>query len=486
MRAMRLCVVLTDLSDESLRAARKADLVELRLDHIGHGRVEELARGEFRSGIFTLRRRDQGGQCDLPEKERLNVLARACELGVGHVDIEWGSHDAFKRPASSRTKVILSYHNFEETPAGLADLQTRMEAARPDIVKIATAAKSVLDCLRLYGLLRSARIDTIALAMGAAGESSRAIGPVLGSYLTYCAAREGAGSAPGQWTVDRMKEQYGSAGPGAAVYGVAANPVSHSLSPAMLGAAFRAAGLDAVYVPFLVTCDPADFLRGYRDIVSGLSVTIPHKEKIMPALDRIDPLAKRIGAVNTVYKRDGLLCGTNTDALGAMSALAAAGVDIDADTRAAVLGAGGAARSIVAALRERGARVAVLNRTLGRAKALAEEFGCQAGGLEEVTRISCDLLINCTSVGMWPNIEATPIPETAIPENAVVFDEVYVPFTTRFLAAAERRGCRVVRGLDMFVAQGAEQFRIWTGREPPTALMRSTVAGILEARMSNG
>ncbi|QJA05321.1 shikimate dehydrogenase [Thermosulfurimonas marina] len=254
------------------------------------------------------------------------------------------------------------------------------------------------------------------------------------------------------------------------VLGVLGYPVAHSLSPAMHNAALRALGIPAVYGAFEV---PPDLLPqamvGVRALgIGGLSVTIPHKETVMLYLEEIDPVARKIGAVNTVVNREGRLWGTNTDWIGVKRSLEEAGLNLRG-RRAAVVGAGGAARAVVFALREAGAEVEVYNRTLERAQALVQSLGGRAFPLSEISQASGEVIIQTTSVGLksWES----PVPKEVFHNFRAAMDLVYVPLRTRFLAEAEAAGCLTIDGLKMLVYQGAEQFRLFTGKNPPLDLM---------------
>ncbi len=254
------------------------------------------------------------------------------------------------------------------------------------------------------------------------------------------------------------------------VFGVIGYPVSHSLSPAMHNAALRALGISAVYGAFEVP--PEDLptaISGVRALgIGGLSVTVPHKETVMAYLDEVDPVAARIGAVNTVVNRGGRLFGTNTDWLGVKRSLEEAGLELSGK-KAVVVGAGGAARAVIYALRELGAEVEIYNRTVEKAERLARDFGGRAYPLAEILRASGEILIQTTSVGLrsWEN----PVPPEIFRNFRTAMDIVYVPLRTRFLSEAEAAGCQTIDGLRMLVHQGAEQFKLFTGKEPPTDLM---------------
>jgi shikimate dehydrogenase len=259
--------------------------------------------------------------------------------------------------------------------------------------------------------------------------------------------------------------------PATALCGIVLHPAGHTRSPAMHNAAFEAMGVDARYLAFDVPpARLADAIAGARALrIRQLAVSIPHKEAVLPLLDRIDETAGRIGAVNTVTLRGDALEGANTDWLGAVRALEGAGGAL-AGRRAVVLGAGGTARALAFGLLERGARVAVLNRTPARAQALARELGAaEAGPLEALAGAPFDVLVNTTSVGL--RADESPVPAEALRRGSLVMDVVYDPPETRLLREARARGCAVVSGRAMLVEQAAEQVRLWTGREPPLDVM---------------
>ena len=254
------------------------------------------------------------------------------------------------------------------------------------------------------------------------------------------------------------------------IYGIMGKPVSHSLSPAMHNAAFQAKSLNRVYVAFEVT-DVARALDGFRAIgVSGVSVTIPHKQAVIPHLDAIDPVAQKIGAVNTLLIEGLHIHGYNTDWIGANRALEMI-VDLSAST-VLVLGAGGSARAIGFGLQEKGATVIVANRTLAKGQALAKDLNCEFYPLDEIKDLKADALVNATSVGMTPNVDETLVPESVLENVPAVMDIVYSPLETRLLREAKKIGCKTVNGTYMLLFQGVAQFEIWTGRKAPVDVMR--------------
>jgi len=251
------------------------------------------------------------------------------------------------------------------------------------------------------------------------------------------------------------------------------NPLGHSLSPLMHGAAFREMGLDASYRAIRVENVREIPAEMERLDITGASITIPHKTGIMPYLDTISVSAERIGAINTVTRENDRLRGDNTDWAGLIHALKEK-IDI-AGKRVVVLGAGGAARAAVyGILHERGIPV-IVNRTVDTGQQLAREFECDFVPLKGIGTISADCLINTTPVGMFPDMESSPVPREVLPHFDCVMDIVYNPLETRFLKDAAAAGCGVISGIAMFVHQGAEQIRIWIDLEPPTELMEQVV-----------
>ncbi len=264
------------------------------------------------------------------------------------------------------------------------------------------------------------------------------------------------------------------------IYGIMGKPVSHSLSPAMHNAAFDALTLNKVYVAFEVD-DVASAMAGFRALgVKGVSVTIPHKQAVIPYLDDIDPVAEKIGAVNTLLINGDSIKGLNTDWLGANRALEEK-IGIK-DKKVLLLGAGGSARAIGFGLLEASADLKISSRTPEKGRELAASLGCQWHPLSEAAEISADILINATSVGMSPRQDETPFPGGALTKFQVVMDIVYSPLETRLLREATAAGCTVINGLAMLLYQGAAQFELWTGRPAPLNTMRRVLESSLAAK----
>lgn len=254
------------------------------------------------------------------------------------------------------------------------------------------------------------------------------------------------------------------------LYGIMGNPVSHSLSPAMHNAAFRHLGLNKVYVPF-PALDAGAAIQGFKALgVKGVSVTIPYKQAVIEHLDLIDPLAEKIGAVNTLVLEAGLVLGLNTDWLGANAALKQ--LTALTEKKVLLLGAGGSARAIGFGLLEEGASLTLASRTPAKGQALARALDCPWLTLEDAAALKADILINATSVGMGADSEETPIAREALAQFGIVMDIVYAPLETKLLRQAKEAGCRTINGLAMLLYQGVAQFERWTGHEAPVEVMR--------------
>ncbi len=275
------------------------------------------------------------------------------------------------------------------------------------------------------------------------------------------------------------------------ICGIIGDPIEHSMSPAMHNAAFSALGLDYTYLPFRVRREELPgAIAGVRALnIVGLNVTIPHKVAVMPLLDRLEPLAEKMGAVNTIVNEDGVLTGSNTDAPGFLQALRSQNIEPEGK-KIVILGAGGAAKGIAFILAEAGASLVILNRTISKAEELAAQMAryyhqdLKAMTLSEENLTSAldraDVLVNATSVGMVPDVDRTPVPSRLLNPKLAVCDIVYNPLETRLLREAKAAGARTIDGLDMLVWQGALAFKQWTGREAPFAIMKQAAVKALK------
>jgi 3-dehydroquinate dehydratase/shikimate dehydrogenase len=469
-----LCATVTASTMAELRAARDravdADLVELRLDTVADPDVAGALQGRRRPVIITCRMREEGGAFRGSEEERRRLLGEALAQGAEYVDLEWraGFEEVIAREGGRR--IVLSFHDFASMPHDLHGIARAMRAVGAEVVKIAARARRLSDCVTLLELARS--IDEpdhmILIAMGEAGLSSRVLAGRFGSRWTYA----GGVKDVGQVSVPELLHEYRfrEINDGTALYGVVGSPVSHSVSPAMHNAAFRMGGIDAVYLP-MPAADADDFMTFARAMrVSGASVTIPFKVAMCERVDEVYPVARRIGAINTVRFEHGRSAGDNTDAAGFLQPLTDRGILLGG-VRAAILGAGGSARAVAVALASTGAEVSVHARDRGRAEEVALLASARVGAWP-IQPHTWDLLVNCTPIGMHPRLDDSPVPIEAI-TGKWVYDLVYNPAETKLLRDAETAGCRTIGGLEMLVAQAREQFQWWTGARPAAGVMRA-------------
>jgi 3-dehydroquinate dehydratase/shikimate dehydrogenase len=461
-------------------------LVELRLDYIqGEVQIKRLLKDRPCPVIITCRRKSDGGRWEHSEEKRLQLLRLAIVEGADYVDLE--DDIAASVPRYGKTKRIVSHHDMLRTPADLPDLHARMAAIDADVVKIATMANHPSDNLRMLDIIRAATVPTVGICMGEIGVPTRILGGRAGAPFTFATFNDDRVLAPGQigWKVMRDVYRYDRIGPSAKIYGVVADPVGHSLSPVVHNAALASAGIDAVYVPFRVPADQLDdFLAAAeRWPLAGLSVTIPHKEAVLPKCTETDDLVKSIGAANTLtFSNDGM-SAVNTDAIAAIESLEAALADNEQRSEgpglgiksAIVLGAGGAARAVAVGHKHPGVEVTIASRTLERSQKVATDVGCKAIDWAARHRMPHDCIINATPIGMHPDVDATPFDKEHLRPYMVVFDTVYNPENTLFVKEARSVGCKIVTGVEMFVRQAAIQFRTWHGTEPPHAVMREAL-----------
>jgi 3-dehydroquinate dehydratase/shikimate dehydrogenase len=473
----------------------RAQTVELRLDYLATN-SERGALLRWLSGrrglpvlIATCRTRQGGGLFDGSPEAELNILGQAARAGCSWCDVEIETAKRFTpitlRKALAPAKVLISAHNFRAMPRDMGRLIDTLKLRGADAVKIAAKCKTLGDVRRLLVPVQRRR-DLVAIPMGDAGEAARILALREGSALAYASMTEAI--APGQMTLAAMRQTYrlgrrfGRSAAGVTrqtrVYGVIGDPIGHSLSPLMHNAAFAARAVDAVYLPFRVR-RLDDFIKAVREFgISGFSVTLPHKENILKYLDGCDPLAVEIGAVNTVQvRRGGRLYGYNTDYTGVLQSIERH-VPL-AGSRVLLAGAGGSARAAAFALAKSGASVVVWARRPGKARELARAVGGEAIDRAALRKEEFDAIVNCTPVGMYPG-GGSPLEASEV--NArVVMDLIYRPLKTELLKKAERRGIAVISGVEMFLAQGAAQWEIWTGRRAPLHVMRRAVLSALSA-----
>ncbi len=494
LRLGKLCVAIRGESPAELwqRASALADdarFVEFRLDSLPkpaaalQGLKDFMSRHRDFTAIATCRRKQHGGSFTGSLTAELEILTNAAEAGCQIVDLEVESAEEMKAAQMAHfraglravgTSLLVSFHDFTRTK-GLEHAAKRIEAFEPDFVKVVSTARTLTDNLAVLRLIedRSLSSQVVGIAMGEEGLLSRVLGPRAGAAFTFASPDDGNETAPGQVTVRTLLDLYRleQLDQATRIFAVAGNPIGHSLSPLMHNTAFRRESVNAVMLPLKVKALD-DMLNIIRELpLSGVAVTMPLKEEVLPHLANMDPLTARIGACNTLRRgADGKLYGFNTDVAGVVRPLERRMRLKGA--RIAVLGAGGAARAAVFGLVEQGAEVFVVNRTHEKAVTLARKAKAKSLKQDQLAKQKFDALINTTPCGMAGIKQELPIKETELNAN-LVFDMVYNPLDTPLLRLAHKRGLTVVSGIEMFVQQGARQFEIWTGKPAPeTEMMR--------------
>jgi 3-dehydroquinate dehydratase/shikimate dehydrogenase len=461
---------------------RGAKLIELRLDYLAKAPdFKRLLEGKPCPIIATFRRKEDGGRWKGTEEERLMLIRQAVVAGFDYIDLEIDTIDKIRR--FGKVKRIVSLHDFEDIPDDLEATYQKMCRLDADIVKIAVTPQKTSHNNRVLELMRDAPKPTVALGMGDLGMATRILNAKFGAPFTYAAFNPERSIAPGMIPFRPMKAvfRYEAIRQDTEVFGVIGDPVGHSLSPLVHNHAYKKLNLNAVYVPFRVPRgDLATFLDDNQNIpVRGYSVTIPHKEAAARLASWQHPDVARTRAANTlVFTSDGWKA-FNTDIQAAVESLRAAAAIPQPDQEAVplekrtvlMLGAGGVARAIGYGLVTEGCQLILSNRTGDRATRLAAEIGCRTVDWEARHSVVCDTIINCTSVGMYPNVDESPVHNSVFKPGMLVFDTIYTPSTTMFLREAEERGCQILSGVDMFARQAGLQFKLFTGQEPPLEAM---------------
>ena len=487
-----------------------AEAVELRLDYLQELNIDSAKKIIVQTRqtglpiIATCRDNKEGGVGDWDDDLRTAVLVSAAKAGADFIDCEYQNFikNKIAEPIKAAlektdTRLILSSHNFEGKFANLAELYNKIRFTHEGCVpKLVYMAKHINDCFEVFDLLKNKTGDIIAFAMGQAGVISRIIAKKLGSLVSFASLDAGSETASGQITIEDFKNLYRSdiIDSQTQIYGIIGDPVTHSMSPAVHNAGFAAAGVNKIYLPILIQGGRREFNEFMTNVMhrsrlefSGFSVTLPHKahalEYLMEAGEYVEDLAERIGAVNTIVVGvNGRFSGYNTDYAGAMNVIkkvmGAKRHDLH-KLKVAVIGAGGAGRAIVAGLCDVAAKVKVYNRTVSKAQGLAKEFGCSYSELSGLKNLDADLVVNCTSIGMSPNVDASPVPAGLIKKEMTVFDTVYNPVETLLLKQAADAGAKTIDGVSMFIGQAMAQFKLFTGTDGDAELMRKKICEFL-------
>jgi len=505
--------------DEALKQIKKmktagAEMLELRVDYIEDLSVDLVQKliADIKSIkrkqlpiIVTCRDKQQGGAIDYSIRLRIEVLIAALKAGADFIDFEYDNfriiehQEKIRRALSqnSKARLILSAHNFETKFADINKLFRSISTICPGTIpKLVYTANHINDCFEAFDLLHRTSDERIVFCMGQAGLISRIIAKKLGSFVTFASIDADSATAPGQLNISELRESYRHdyIDDDTELFGVIADPVGHSLSPAIHNACFDEMKMNRLYLPLWVQGQKQEFDSFLNNILRrkwlnfrGFSVTIPHKQNALnyAGINQgfIEPLAEKIGAVNTlIISPDGRVKAYNTDYTAALEAILA-GMKIKKakmkELPVAVVGAGGVARAIVAGLSDAGAKIKIYNRTVEKAEKLAAEFNCEFAPLDDLENLNAKLLVNCTSIGMHPNVEATPVPKEYLSKSTAVFDTVYNPAETLLLKEAKRKRAKRIDGISMFVNQAMAQFKLFTGKDGDPELMRETICNCL-------
>jgi shikimate dehydrogenase/3-dehydroquinate dehydratase type I len=483
------------------RQAPLADLIELRLDRIGHPGLDALRAVAKRSKkplIAACPGPDAFGHFQGSAHERFELLRSAAQAGFGFVDIDF-LHALDLGPLPGKCHKIVSRHVTDSTPENLAELadEIRGQMGEGDIAKLVTHARSCEDGLRMLSFLRTQK-GLVGFCSGEAGSFTRVLAPIFGSPFTYAAPAEIPGqpaperTAPGQLRVNDLLALYPPSGvhQGTAVFGVVGNPARHSWSPRVHGMALKHARLDAVYVAF----EPTDFqhflaLAG-DEVFRGFSITAPFKTAALAAARARDGACERVGAANTLVRDGKHWRASNSDVAAVRDTLERAlklhshkpGTPVAlATARVLVLGTGGAARAVLGALQPLGAGLAVAGRAAAKAEQLAREFGATPIAWSAIGAHEYDVLVHATPLGSLVAPGELAIPADWIRPGTLVLDAVYRPLKTPLLGAALQKGCTAVPGGEWFVRQAKEQFKLFTRVDADDAVLRGAFEHALAA-----
>jgi len=479
-----------------------ADAIEVRIDGWEESPAA-LARflqdQQEKTWIVTCRAAEERGAFRGDIMERVSLLLAASRNSGAYVDFEWRD---WQRSDNIRQKVllaaatptdpkvhrlILSLHDFTgRAPDDVRGLSDSILNRRDTIAKIAYSGETIDESFSALDLVRSHGDRVIGICMGEAGQWTRVLAKKLGAFASYCSLHENESAAPGQCSINDMISRYRwrEIGPSTQLFGLIGDPVRHSLSPLLFNHWFAATSTDAVYLPLLVSRGE-DCLGRFLDQcarrpwldIGGFSVTAPHKQAALRWLgDRIDRAAEHVGAVNTIVFPGGKAFGHNTDCHAAVDSIVnllqcrrdeLAGLTVD------VLGTGGAARAVISGLLDFGCQITVFGRRHDDLRKIQRHFSCRSAAWEARLQRDGEMLVNCTTLGMPPWDDATPMPQDSLRGCRFVFDLIYDPPCTALLRDAAEVGAEVCNGLDMFLRQAATQFELWTGKTPDVGATRA-------------
>lgn len=466
-----------------LAAEAGAELIELRLDFLSRAiDLKRLMANKSCPMMATIRRREDGGRWSKTEEERQMLMRLAIVGGFDWVDIETDIADKVRRFGS--VKRVVSYHNPKEVPKNLEEIFEKMHHQDADVIKVAVRVDKPQDMWRVMRLMKHGKKPTISIAMGDYGVASRILGGKYGAPFTYAAFNKERGIAPGMFSFDEMRDiyHYDQINKDSKVFAVLGDPIQHSMSPIAHNAALRSSGINGVYIPLQVpAADFIDTLQVMRKVpINGYSVTMPHKEAAHDLATERDDIVKACKSANTLIPGEGGYHAYNTDysaALGALRKVMAGMESGDSvhGRQVLILGAGGTARTLAHGLHREGALVIISNRTMEKGLGLADEIGCRAVDWNARNAQHCEIIINCTPIGQHPDVDESPLHPSVFRPGLVVMDCVYNPETTMMLRHARDRDCRIVTGVEMFIRQAAEQFKLFTGHDAPIEVMTDAV-----------
>lgn len=470
----RLCLTIAEGSTSKLvrkiaQYRNSCDLIEVRLDFLKHPQVPELPDSARATFLATCRPLREGGHFSGSEDDRLALLKQASSSGFEWIDLE---HDLEPRPElAPGTRVVRSFHSFDAFPADFDRLFDRMSRSAPDIVKIAVP---ITTSLELAGLLQwmeslSSPQARVLIGMGPMGQASRILGAFLGNAWTYVAEGDDDPAAPGQFSLSRAQQQFRldqwKTVP--QLYGVIGNPVAHSLSPLIMNQLFSQYQREGLYLPLLL--DQTDswfkYMGSSRLPFRGFSVTLPFKRDVMRHLESCET---QLDSINTLSWTGTGWKGLNTDYQGFLLPLTRR-TDLPSKS-ALILGNGGVAHTVAAALQANGVEVTVVGRNADRVSKFADQYGCSWATFADLP-IRADLCVNTTPVGQAPEVEYSPLEKDHL-DFDLVYDLIYNPETTRLLRLAQEAGIETLSGIEMFAEQAALQFHIWSGIDPDRVIIR--------------
>ncbi|MBS4028556.1 MAG: shikimate dehydrogenase [Ignavibacteriales bacterium] len=494
----KLCVSLfvENISDTIRKAKRAiligADIIEFRLDNVEQESFllevffEQLKKEKlFSKSIFTVRSNKEFGKWKYSEKERRDFLLQIASHKPRFLDVEFTIGNKFIQQIqniSPRTAIILSSHRKQISSSQLFSLYGKMKSLNCDVIKIAIETKTIEETSPLFSLLEKAKQENqklIAIGMGRNGEITRILAPKFNAFLTFASLDDSLQTANGQISLQTFLDVYNfnKINSGTKTFGLIGYPVSHSKGIYVHNAAFRLTKTNAVYI----NCETENVERFSKSLykhLDGFSVTAPHKETAVNLCDEISDEAKQIGAVNTIIKRGGKLFGANTDGFGFRQSFP--NNFQFQNKRIAILGSGGAAKSIIATLKKENASITIFNRTISKAKVLAKEFSCNYDSLHNFPKTDFDVLINTIPFSVTKYFPETFSLLNLNWGNKIVCDIVYNPIETPLLKVAKENGAAIVHGWKMFLFQAAKQFELFTGKKAPLEVMKKVLLRTLK------